>query len=429
MARNKKMVRAPSRKSESTLPVAAHPLRILMIAPQPWFQPRGTPFSVLHRIKALTTLGHRVDLATYPIGQDVPMPGLRILRTATVPLVRSVRIGPSAAKVLLDLYLYRHALRLARAGGYDLLHTHEEASFFGVGLSRRFGLPHLYDMHSSLPQQLENFKFSRSRLIHGFFSTLEKRTIEQASALITICPELQSYVETHFPGKTSLLIENVADNSLVFPPAEQRAGPLRQRYGLTGFKVILYYGTLEAYQGIPLLIDSAAMVVKEAGVPVRFLLVGGHPEQVRRCRALAGEKGLGDYFVMTGNMPPQVIPAFISLADVLVSPRISGTNSPLKIYSYLRSGVPVVATRHITHTQVLDESVAILAEPSPEAFADGIVQVLRHPRKAAALAQAAAALAEEKYSYRDYLVKTQRIVEQAAGIIVSPRGGGAMPGW
>ena len=42
-----------------------------MIAPEPFFEPRGTPFSEYHRIRALTELGHQVDLVTYPFGQDV----------------------------------------------------------------------------------------------------------------------------------------------------------------------------------------------------------------------------------------------------------------------------------------------------------------------------------------------------------------------
>ena len=49
-----------------------------MIAPEPFFEPRGTPFSEFHRIRALTDLGHHVDLVTYPFGEPVTMPGLRV---------------------------------------------------------------------------------------------------------------------------------------------------------------------------------------------------------------------------------------------------------------------------------------------------------------------------------------------------------------
>ena len=58
-----------------------------MLAPEPFFEPRGTPFSEYHRIKALGELGHHVDLVTYPIGRDVSLPNLRIFRTFRPPLV------------------------------------------------------------------------------------------------------------------------------------------------------------------------------------------------------------------------------------------------------------------------------------------------------------------------------------------------------
>ena len=79
-----------------------------MIAPEPFFEPRGTPFSEFHRIRALTELGHQVDLVTYPFGQDVAMPGLRVFRCLRPPFVRRVRIGPSLAKLPLDALLTLH---------------------------------------------------------------------------------------------------------------------------------------------------------------------------------------------------------------------------------------------------------------------------------------------------------------------------------
>ena len=77
-----------------------------MIAPEPFFEPRGTPFSEFHRIRALTALGHQVDLVTYPFGQDVTMPGLRVFRCAAAAVRASAsKIGPSLAKIPLDILL------------------------------------------------------------------------------------------------------------------------------------------------------------------------------------------------------------------------------------------------------------------------------------------------------------------------------------
>src|SRR5262245_54797070 len=93
-------------------------MHILMIAPEPFFEPRGTPFSEFHRIRALTTLGHTVDLVTYPFGRNVEMPGLTIHRCLRPPFVRHVRIGPSWTKVPLDLALALTACRLALTRRY-----------------------------------------------------------------------------------------------------------------------------------------------------------------------------------------------------------------------------------------------------------------------------------------------------------------------
>jgi hypothetical protein len=106
-----------------------------MIAPEPFFEPRGTPFSEFHRIRALTALGHQVDLVTYPFGQAVTMPGLRVFRSLRPPFVRGVKIGPSLAKIPLDALLTLTVLRRALSARYDAIHSHEEGGLIG-GVAR-----------------------------------------------------------------------------------------------------------------------------------------------------------------------------------------------------------------------------------------------------------------------------------------------------
>src|SRR6266542_2402982 len=107
-------------------------VRILMIAPEPFFEPRGTPFSEFHRIRALTALGHQVDLVTYPFGQDVSMDGLRVFRSWRPPFVRRVKIGPSLAKLPLDAFLTLTAIRRVMVDRYDAIHSHEEGGLIGA---------------------------------------------------------------------------------------------------------------------------------------------------------------------------------------------------------------------------------------------------------------------------------------------------------
>src|SRR5689334_2652759 len=165
----------------TTIPCQNHPIvRILMIAPEPFFEPRGTPFSEFHRIRALTSLGHTVDLVTYPFGEDVTMPGLRVFRAMRPPFVHRVKIGPSLAKLPLDAFLTLTACRRALSGRYDAIHSHEEGGLIGVILAAVLRVPHLYDMHSSLPQQLTNFAFSGSTAIRRVFLAIERLMIRRS---------------------------------------------------------------------------------------------------------------------------------------------------------------------------------------------------------------------------------------------------------
>jgi glycosyltransferase involved in cell wall biosynthesis len=386
-----------------------------MIAPEPFFEPRGTPFSEFHRIRALIELGHTVDLVTYPFGQDVTLPGLRVFRCLRPPFIRRVRIGPSFAKLPLDLCLTLTVLRRALTGRYDAVHSHEEGSFVGVVLASVLGVPHLYDMHSSLPQQLTNFAFSRSRLLAAVFDRLERYVIRKSRVVIVICPHLEETVRAIDASVPTVLIENSPGSGA--SPVAGTGSRIRTELGLAeGSPMVLYTGTFEAYQGLDLLLAAATHVARSRP-DVRFVLVGGQPDQIVKAKSHAVSAGAEGAVVFAGQRPADEIPAFLDAADVLVSPRSSGTNTPLKLYQYLRSGRPIVATRLLTHTQVLDDEVAILAEPTAGSLGDAILQAIESPERARAMGERARHLAETKYSYDAYLNRTREACALLAGEI------------
>jgi glycosyltransferase involved in cell wall biosynthesis len=392
-------------------------MHILMIAPEPFFEPRGTPFSEYHRIRALLDLGHTVDLVTYPFGRDVDLPGLTIFRAARPPFVRHVKIGPSPAKVFLDLTLTLTALNRARKTRYDAVHSHEEGAAIGVLISAALGVPHLYDMHSSLPQQLKNFAFSDSSALRWLFEKLERTAIQRSRVTIVICPHLQETARKVVPTAHTILIENAPGSGDA--PVAGSGQAIRQSLGLdASTPIVLYTGTFEAYQGLDLLFAAAKLVHQEQP-RVQFVLAGGKPLQVEKARSQAAARGAGTV-IFTGELPSEVIPSYLDAADVLVSPRSTGTNTPLKIYQYLRSGRVIVATRLLTHTQVLSDEVAILTEPTPEAFARGILQAVSDSAAAKRIGEAARRLADTRYTYDAYLQRTREACEALAGVQSRP---------
>jgi glycosyltransferase involved in cell wall biosynthesis len=137
----------------------------------------------------------------------------------------------------------------------------------------------------------------------------------------------------------------------------------------------LYTGTLERYQGLEELVEAMADPAVRAAKP-RLVIVGGSQKQVEALRSRAEARGLSGSAIFTGTIPQRQVPSALGAADILVSPRSSGTNTPLKLFAYLKSGRPVLATRIASHTQVIDERTALLVDPGPKKLACGLAQLL-----------------------------------------------------
>ena len=83
----------------------------------------------------------------------------------------------------------------------------------------------------------------------------------------------------------------------------------------------------------------------------------------------------------------------------------------MKVYSYLQSGIPVVATDLLTHTQIMDARVAVLAAPIPEEFANGILRLLNDRALREELGHSAQRLVESQFSYGAFKQKINRLYD------------------
>lgn len=387
-------------------------MKMLMIAPEPFFTPRGTPFSVYYRTLVAAEQGMQIDLLTYGQGADVVIPGLRIVRIPRFSWLGPVPVGPSFQKLFLDVWMVLWTVMLLLRHRYDVVHAHEESVFWCRYLKPLFGFKLAYDMHSSLPQQLTNFRFSDSRLLSRVFAALERSALAHSDAVITICPDLDNYARSRNGREERLfLIENsifddvhLADGSE--SPSETPEIPVAAPAGPR----ILYAGTFERYQGLQLLLEAFARVHPQRP-DAELLLVGGRPDQVTRMRALADRLGIAAACRFAGRVSKRQAGQYLQTATVLVSPRIEGTNTPLKIYEQLASGKPLVATRIWSHTQVLTDEVCFLVDAEPATFAAGLLQALNDPEESSRRSAAAWQLYESAYSRARYEDKMRRFLE------------------
>jgi glycosyltransferase involved in cell wall biosynthesis len=374
-------------------------LRVLMLAPHPFFQERGTPMAVDAVVRGLTARGYAVDLLTYHEGADREIAGCRHIRIPHVPGVLDIPPGPSWKKLVCDAVMLGYAVRLVRRRRFDLVHAVEEASFIALVLKRFFGLPYVYDMDSSLPQQMIE-RFGWLDPVRPTMEAFERRAIRGSVGVLAVSRALEKVANQASPGH---LVARLEDFSLLDGTADDPTGGerLRETIGQDG-PLVLYVGNLMPYQGIDLLLDGFGRAA-DRHPTAQLVIIGGSEADVRRYRQRASDSRLDGRVHVVGPRPPSQLGHFLAQATVLVSPRTIGVNTPMKVYSYLDSGTPVLATRLPTHTQVLDDDIAHLVAAEPAAMGDGILRLLGDEALRRRLGVHARQRVRKKHSRETYL--------------------------
>lgn len=362
-------------------------------------------------LQALSQLAYDVDLLTYPVGRTIEIPRVRYFRSANPFGLRRVPVGLSLAKLLLDVPLTAELVRRLASGPYACIHAVEEAAFPAVLLGRRFRVPVIYDMQSSLPEQLAQYAPFRGP-VQRALRRVERWLLCRADSVVSSAG-LAARVRAAVPGARLREWQYAGALPVASP---QEAAELRAELGIgPERRVVLYTGTFENYQGLPELLAAVPLVRVE--VPeVTFVLVGaeesggttierGHVDLVRN----------GALRVVR-RQPRERIPPFLALADVVVSPRAHGDNLPLKIFDYLAAGKPIVATDIPAHRAALDESRALLIRAWSPDIAQAIVRLLREPELAARLGAAGRAHAEERFGWFTFVRSVGELYREVNGV-------------
>jgi glycosyltransferase involved in cell wall biosynthesis len=294
--------------------------------------------------------------------------------------------------------MFAKCLRMMRGTQYDLIHAVEEGAFIAAAMQRLSGTPYVYDMDSSLAEQLVDaypgFQFAFPAL-----RRFEALAVRQSLGVLTVCAALEDVAQGHAPGKP---IGRVEDTTLL--PANQphsSNGHGAESLLLPGVDgnspVAMYVGNLEHYQGIGLLLEGFRHALVR--VPAaQLVIVGGLRDDIAHYGRRAVQLGIASRVHFLGPRPITALEGLFRRADVLVSPRLKGLNTPMKIYSYLDSGTAVLATRLRTHTQVLDDRTAYLVEPVPAALGDGLAELLSDPVLRERLARQAKAYVQQEFT-------------------------------
>jgi glycosyltransferase involved in cell wall biosynthesis len=316
----------------------------------------------------------------------------RLLAGGLSPELVQVRDDPVMA-----LVGWRLARRLKVPFIFQLSHLKEEEA---LEYARRgiYGSPFKNWLKGMGARMLRNFLLRRADLVFPISEAMKTVLGEQGIPL----------------ERMKALPEGVDVRPERVPTPEQVAA-MRARLGLGEGPVLIYLGTLVRVRGLEILFPLLAAVRQASGEDVRLLVVGGRGQEEDRTylEGVAHQQGVADRVHFTGHIPQAEVPTVLRCADIglsIMEPRLSWTNSPIKILEYMAAELPVVATWTPSQAEVGEGSgAARVCSHRVEEYTRAIVELLDlDPKERARLGSRGRAYMGRQ---RDFSVLAQQVFD------------------
>ena len=383
-------------------------LPVLVVTPQPFFEERGTPIAVKYVLEALSELGYQVDLIAFPMGREVSIPGLRVHRVINLLNIRSIPIGFSLRKLFLDFFLYFKIRQLLRKRQYNHIHAVEEASFIVARAARHSKVPFIYDMASSLSEQLKTHPVLGYRPFLKMIELSEAWVIRRASYVICSGGLLEHVRSVHQETQVS---EWWYPSIIIDGVQAEEVKKIREDAGVSSEECLFVYtGSFSSYQGIGILLEAIALVEK-SNISARFILAGATSKELQNIDSKWRSGFLGNVLVL-GRVSREEVGKLLVAADALISPRLFGHNIPLKIFDYMGAGKPIIASDIPAHHAVLDEHRAIFFENTPDDLAKVIIDLTHNKFKVNALSDCSLEYAQKHLTWPLFRQSIEQMVNK-----------------
>jgi glycosyltransferase involved in cell wall biosynthesis len=306
-------------------------------------------------------------------------------------------------------------MKLIRSAQYSVIHAVEEAAFIVYLLKWYHRLPYIVDMDSNIPNQISD----TYPWIDPFLKPLrflERKMVQSAMAVLAVSEELARLARE---AGARCPVHVIEDASLLdMFPGNNTNEKYRDVFNIRSEQpIVLYVGNLHVYQGIDLLLEAFSRMTR----PGALVIVGGDENHIKRYQQKVQQLDLDDRVFWVGQRPLRELSWHLKQADILISPRLFGVNTPMKIYSYLASGIPIVATDIPSHTQVLDSEVAVLTRPEPDAVARALDQLAGSKDLRESIGTRAKELGEKKYSREAFSSKVEHFYQKIEELVVPCR--------
>lgn len=351
-------------------------LKILVVAPTPFFSDRGTHIRILEEALALEKRGAAVTIATYHIGADLP----KYLHTKID--VRRIRrllfwykkleAGPDWQKILLDVMLIRKTFYLARTGKPDIIHGHlHEGALIGWIVQkalfwRKIGL--VADFHGSLTKEMVSHSYLRATGLEKFFQTIEHWIDSLGDRAVASSWDNAKEISAIRKGiPASLLLDGT--RLAMFDGLPDTAA-IKKIYHIPEEKVIITYtGALIPNKGIKVLLDAIPLVCER--YPQAHFIVAGFP--VDQISEYTEREIFKTRVTIISPLPYFDLPKILKMSDIGVDPKEGDTRQASgKMLQYMGAGLPIVCFDTGNNREYLAQGGTYARESTPAGLAEAI---------------------------------------------------------
>jgi glycosyltransferase involved in cell wall biosynthesis len=357
-------------------------MKILVVAPTPFFSDRGTHIRILEESLALEKLGHQITIATYHIGKD---PSQEVKTKIDVRRIRrllfwykKLEAGPDWQKILLDLMLIRKVFTLARTQKPDILHGHLHEGVIIAWIVQKllFWRPMklVADFHGSLTREMVSHGYLGMGMLKKLFSWLEKIIDNLGDYTISSSWENSQQIRN---VKKDEQVETVSDGVNLdyyrnLPPKIESKKELE----LPLDKVIVAYtGALIQNKGIKYLQETILQVLKNSS-DVFFMVAGFPAEEIT---AFIKANSLEQSVRLVSPLNYFDLPQILNASDIGIDPKDSESRQASgKILQYMGAGLPVVCFDRENNREYLGAGAYYGKEISADGLVEGIQYFLKN---------------------------------------------------
>jgi len=354
-------------------------MKIVMVAPVPFFVDRGTPMRILEESLALERRGVEVNIVTYHLGRNIN----EINTESKIGIYRVARLlfwytkkeaGADWQKIILDILLIWKTAKIVFLKKPEIIHAHlHEGVLIGWIVKKIFfwrDIKLVSDFHGELVSEMESHGYLQGGIIRSVFDFLEKFIFGLGDFTITSSGELKERIHRiKNSGNLEVVLDGVNLIKYNVEPPEKKNEKIS----------FIYSGAFVTNKGIDILLEAINIISKKNIKNINFILAGGPIENIKN---YIEKNQLNDIVKIISPLNYFDLPRVNKMGDVAIDPKTSAVGQASgKILQYMAAGLPVICFDRENNRKYLGEAGYYVSEFNANGIATGILYFLDNREK------------------------------------------------